>query len=319
MSVSCSICDRKLANIESLAFHTSTFHPRNNRDDDDGLCGGEKVPDDQISNRADRTSVWSSPHTAWYWPFRCPTCGRLFKSKASLSTHKSRFHAKRDTVDRQSEEGDERSSDTKKIDQNELDESSQVHTLVPTDSDNTRALGPGQSTIEPCSTSRTITRERSLFGRRKRRGIPTKKRKPNETNNSDRHTQAKRIPLAGEGPNNCSDINRANIELDRQTCEHPTVVTPTLMQTCEHPTAVTPMLSMLASYKIKRELFENLVPRVFTTEQYMKSTMSEEQLLLIDAVLSVYNLSEIRRLLNENRELLLGIINHIETAIFMDN
>ena len=74
MSVSCSICDRKLANIESLMFHTSTFHPKHNRDDDDGLCGGEKVQDDQISNRADRPSVWSSPHTAWHWPFRCPTC-----------------------------------------------------------------------------------------------------------------------------------------------------------------------------------------------------------------------------------------------------
>ena len=230
----------------------------------------------------------------------------MFKNKASLSTHKSRFHTKRDTADRQSEEGDKRSSDTKKIDQNELDESLQVHTLIPTDSDNTRALGPGQSTIEPCSRTitRTIIRERPLFGRRKIRGIPTKKRKLNDTNNSDRHTQAKRIRLAGEGPNNCSD-NRANIELTQQTCEHPTVVTPTL--------------SMLASYKIKREVFENLVPRVFTTEQHMKSTMSEEQLLLIDAILSVYNLSEVQRLLNENRKLLLGIIAHIEIAIFMNN
>ena len=122
--------------------------------------------------------------------------------------------------------------------------------------------------------------------------------------NSDRHAQVKRIRLADEEPINCSD-NHTNVELTQQTCEHPTVVTPTL--------------SMLASYKIKREVFENLIPRVFTTEQHMKSTMSEEQLLLIEAVLSVYSLIEVRKLLSENRELLLGIITHIETVIFMNN
>lgn len=125
-------------------------------------------------------------------------------------------------------------------------------------------------------------------------------------NNSDRRTQVKRLLLAGEDPNNYS-YNHVNIGLTQQTCGHPTDTTPT------------PMLGMLATYKIKREVFEDLVPRVFATERRMKTAMSEEQLLLIDAVLSVYSLSEIRRLLNENRELLLGIITCIETAIFMDN
>ena len=301
MSLSCAICDRKFVNLQTLLSHT--FHPKLNQDDGDSLCSGEKIRDGQISNRADRQSVCSFPSPAWPWTFQCPTCGRSFRSKAGLSTHKSDFHPKRDTADRRSEEGDERSSYTKKIDQKELDES-QVHTPTPIDSDNTQALDPGQSTIEPCGVSQTRTRGRPSFGRRKRRGIPTKKRKLNETNNSDRHTPAKRIRLAGEDLNNCSD-DCINIESTQQTCEHHTIVTPTF--------------SMLASYKIKREIFEDLIPRVFTTEQHMKSTMSEEQLLLIDAVLSVYGLSEIRQLLNENRELLLGIIAHIETAIFMDN
>ena len=302
MSLSCSICARKFINLQTLATHTTTFHPKHNQDDSDGLCDREKVQDDQISNRTDRRPVCSLPYPPWPWSFQCLTCGRSFRSKASLFTHKSKFHTKRDTTDRRSEEGDERSSDAEKIEQKELDES-QVHTPTPVYSDNTQALDPGQSTIEPCSASQTITRGRTLIGRRKRRGLPTKKRKLNETNNSDRHTQAKRIRLTGD-PNNCSD-NHANIESTQQTCVHSTVVTPTL--------------SMLAAYKIKRELFEDLVPRVFITEQHMKSTMSEEQLLLIDAILSVCSLSEIRRLLNENRELLLGIINHVETAIFMDN
>ena len=307
MALSCSICDRKFATLQTLTIHASTFHPKPNQDGGDSLCSGEKTQDGQISNRPDRQPVCAFPYPAWPWTFQCPTCGRAFKSKASLSSHKSDFHTKRDTADRRSEEGIDlsKSSRLKDISQKELDES-QVHTPTPIDSDNTPALSPGHPTNEPCSANRTIIREQSMLGRRRRRRrrTPTRKRKLNEMKNSDRRVQVKRLRLSDEDQNGFSD-NHTNIELVQQTCEHPTVVTPTL--------------GMLASYKIKREVFENLVPRVFTTEQHMKSTMSEEQLLLIDAVLSVYSLSEIRRLLNENRELLLGIIAHIETAIFMDN
>ena len=169
MSLSCTICGRKFANLLTLMSHTSTFHPKLNQDGGDSLCSGEKTQDGQISNHPDRRSVWPFPCSAWPWTFQCPTCGRSFKSKASLSTHKSDFHTKRDTADRRSEEvvDPSKSSNLKDINQKELDES-QVHTLTLMDSDNTPTLSPGHPTNDPCGANRTIILEQSMLERRRR-------------------------------------------------------------------------------------------------------------------------------------------------------
>ena len=279
MSVSCSICGRKLANIQSLTAHTYKLHPKLDLGGGAGLCDGlvEKPNDGLIT-------------------FPCPTCDRRFQTKHSLSSHKTLFHTKRDTMVKQSEKREEQSSN---VNQNKLEESG-VGVLVPADSDNNaQASGTGQTIY---NTNTPIHQDKSMLMIKKIR--IASKRLADEMCNSDRGLNAKRTQLVDKKSNNYTD-NHDNTELAQQIREP--------------STAFTSSLSMLASYKIKRDLFEDLVPRVFTTEQHMKSTMSEEQFLLIEVVNSVYSLIEVQRLLSENRELLSGIINHIETTIFMNN
>ena len=230
----------------------------------------------------------------------CKNCNRRFANKNSLQSHRSKFHQIMPTASRvgyadaagsiveentseQSDSEDERNRNLDNGTELDLDGNDQDYAMTneadeqTSDDSSGEVLIPKKDTLTSDTNSADTTNEFDQFSTRKRNSVQNKRFSKRMRNNS--WTKENVFDLLSSIEDS---VNK-------------------------HTNKTETPFDLFGSFRMKKEFFANL-HEFFGTQVLLEKTLTDDESLLVDAVLDTISLDEITRLLNANVIILRGII-----------
>lgn len=234
--------------------------------------------------------------------FSCNTCNKTFSTKHSLSSHRYKYHnglpsQAGSTVDKDSESG----FSEPEYNNNDVDHlgsgSDETHgTTTPnnegasTEDSQTASDGSNES-LSDGKNSRAKSPDRDSRKRRHSFSKPKAKKTKRERDQSSTLTPRLR-------------------EADHDVVKLLSSIKDTLH---DHTSKDSRPYDMLLSFQLKHQVFETLIPTVFSSEDKMRNILTDDQFSVTEAVFAIQSITELVKFFNENPNHVLAILDYVQT------